>query len=69
MNLQYESRQAFIDTYFAEKEAIREKKKHEEHVRNSLIKIQAWWKGTMVRRKLGPYRPEDRKKRAAKTKK
>lgn len=69
MNSQYESRQACIDTYLAEKEVIRKKKEDEEHVRRSVIEIQAWWRGVMVRRKLGPYRPEDRKKRSAKTKK
>ncbi|XP_051159914.1 dynein regulatory complex protein 9 [Leptopilina boulardi] len=66
---EYDSRQAFIDTYLAEKEAIRKQKEHEEYVRRSAIKIQAWWRGVMVRRKLGPYRPEDKKKRSTKTKK
>ncbi|XP_043470501.1 dynein regulatory complex protein 9 [Leptopilina heterotoma] len=66
---EYDSRQAFIDTYLAEKEAIRKQKEHEEHVRRSAIKIQAWWRGVMVRRKLGPYRPEDKKKRSTKIKK
>ncbi|XP_024946062.1 dynein regulatory complex protein 9 isoform X2 [Cephus cinctus] len=63
-------KQEFIDAYLAEKEAIRKRREREEHERTSAIKIQAWWRGVMVRRKLGPYRPEEkRKKRAVKTKK
>ncbi|XP_048512934.1 dynein regulatory complex protein 9 isoform X1 [Athalia rosae] len=56
-------KQNFIDEYLAEKKAERKKMEHEEHVRNSTIKIQAWWRGVMVRRKLGPYRPEEKKKK------
>lgn len=68
--LQYRSNQEFIDTYLAEQEALRRRKEHEDHVRRSAIRMQAWWRGVMVRRKLGPYRPEEKKKkRAVKTKK
>ena len=68
--LQYRSNQEFIDTYLAEKEALQKEKEREELVQKSAIKIQAWWRGVMVRRKLGPYRPaEKKKKRQAKTKK
>ncbi|XP_046603163.1 dynein regulatory complex protein 9-like [Neodiprion virginianus] len=63
-------KRSFIDTYLAEKEADRRKKELEEHVRKSTIKIQAWWRGVMVRQKFGPYRPEEKKKkRPAKSKK
>lgn len=31
--------------------------------------IQAWWRGTMVRKKLGPYRPASKKKKKDKKKK
>ncbi|KYN33980.1 IQ domain-containing protein G, partial [Trachymyrmex septentrionalis] len=68
--LQYCSNQEFIDTYLAEQEALRRQKEHEDHVRHSIIKIQAWWRGVMVRRKLGPYRSEEKKKKKpVKTKK
>lgn len=68
--LQYHSNQEFIDTYLAEQEALRRQKEHEDHVRRSAIRMQAWWRGVMVRRKLGPYRSEEKKKkRAVKTKK
>ncbi|XP_046734603.1 dynein regulatory complex protein 9-like [Diprion similis] len=67
---EHQVKQNFIDTYLAEKEADRKKKKLEEHVRRSTIKIQAWWRGVMVRQKFGPYRPEEKKKkRPAKCKK
>ncbi|OAD62186.1 IQ domain-containing protein G [Eufriesea mexicana] len=62
--------QEFIDTYLAEKEALKKEKELQECIRKSAIKIQAWWRGVMVRRKLGPYRPmEKKKKRQVKTKK
>ena len=68
--LQYGNRQKFIDDYLAEKEAARRKRELEEHVSGCAIKIQAWWRGVMVRRKLGPYRPDEKKrKRQAKPKK
>ncbi|XP_043272441.1 dynein regulatory complex protein 9 [Venturia canescens] len=67
---QYRERQEFIDTYIAEKERARRLKKREERRRDCAIRIQAWWRGLMVRRKLGPYRPDERKKkRAVKSKK
>lgn len=61
--LQYRNNQEFIDTYLAEQEALRRQKEHEDHVRHSTIKMQAWWRGVMVRRKLGPYRSEEKKKK------
>ncbi|XP_076686738.1 dynein regulatory complex protein 9 [Andrena cerasifolii] len=67
---EYRSNQEFIDTYLAEKEALRREEEEKERARRSAIRIQAWWRGVMVRRKLGPYRPEEKKKkRPAKTKK
>ncbi|KYM82012.1 IQ domain-containing protein G [Atta colombica] len=66
----YCNNQEFIDMYLAEQEALRRQKEHEDHVRYSIIKIQAWWRGVMVRRKLGPYRSEEKKKKKpVKTKK
>lgn len=63
-------KQEFIDSYLAEKEVIRKLQEHEENQRMCAIKIQAWWRGVMVRHKLGPYRAEEKKKkRSTKTKK
>ncbi|KAI4498561.1 hypothetical protein M0802_006267 [Mischocyttarus mexicanus] len=70
LSQEYNRKQKFIDTYLAEKEAVKRQKEQEEHVRGCAIRIQAWWRGVMVRRKLGPYRPEEKKKkRQPKTKK
>ncbi|XP_076233344.1 uncharacterized protein LOC143178502 [Calliopsis andreniformis] len=67
---EYRRNQEFIDTYLAEKEALRREKEAKERAQRSAIRIQAWWRGVMVRRKLGPYRPEEKKKkRSAKPKK
>ncbi|XP_076754147.1 uncharacterized protein LOC143425320 isoform X2 [Xylocopa sonorina] len=66
----YRCNQEFIDTYLAEKEAVRSEMEQRERMQKSAIKIQAWWRGVMVRRKLGPYRPaEKKKKRQTKAKK
>lgn len=68
--LQYQCNQKFINTYLEEKEALEKEKEQWKHMQKSAIKIQAWWRGVMVRRKLGPYRlAEKKKKRPTKTKK
>ncbi|KAM0728670.1 Dynein regulatory complex protein 9 [Formica fusca] len=70
LTTEYCSNQEFIDTYLAEQEALQRQKEHEDHVQRCTIRIQAWWRGVMVRRKLGPYRPDEKKKkRPVKTKK
>ncbi|CAK9831807.1 Dynein regulatory complex protein 9 [Anthophora retusa] len=67
---EYHRNQEFIDAYLTEKETLRRERELEERMQKSAIKIEAWWRGVMVRRKLGPYRPvEKKKKRQAKTKK
>ncbi|XP_076377890.1 uncharacterized protein LOC117227569 isoform X2 [Megalopta genalis] len=66
---EYRHKQEFIDTCLAEKEALRREKERKEHEQRSAIRIEAWWRGVMVRRKLGPYRPEEKKKKRPKTKK
>ncbi|NXI43590.1 DRC9 protein, partial [Galbula dea] len=40
----------------AEMEAERRQKEQEDLELRSILKLQAWWKGTMVRRNLGPYK-------------
>lgn len=67
---EYLCNQKFINTYLEEKEALEKEKEQWKHMQKSAIKIQAWWRGVMVRRKLGPYRlAEKKKKRPTKTKK
>ncbi|XP_012276262.1 IQ domain-containing protein G [Orussus abietinus] len=63
---EYRDRQEFIDTYLEEKETLRKQREYEELVQRSAIKIQAWWRGVMVRRKLGPYHVEEKKKKKSK---
>ncbi|XP_034944302.1 dynein regulatory complex protein 9 [Chelonus insularis] len=59
----YADRQAFIDKYLKEKELNRIQREREEYKQKCIIKIQSWWRGTMVRKKLGPYRLDDKKKK------
>ncbi|XP_063982056.1 dynein regulatory complex protein 9-like [Diachasmimorpha longicaudata] len=63
LETKFRERQEFIDRYLAEKEAARVLRELEEHKKQSAIWIQAWWRGVMVRRKLGPYRPDEKKKK------
>ncbi|NXG26344.1 DRC9 protein, partial [Grallaria varia] len=44
-----------IITDRSEKEAQRKQREREALEQKSILKLQAWWKGTMVRRFLGPY--------------
>ncbi|XP_023318660.1 IQ domain-containing protein G [Trichogramma pretiosum] len=71
LQLEYQQRQEFIDLCEAENEAERRRLQHEAHRQRCALRIQAWWRGCMVRHKLGPYRPEDRRgrKRQPKAKK
>lgn len=39
----------------AQKEAERRKREQDAMELKSILKLQAWWRGTMVRRNLGPY--------------
>lgn len=62
----YEKREKFIDNYYSEQKELGERRKLEEKQRLSAIIIQAWWRGTMVRRQLGPYRPKKDKSKKSK---
>ncbi|NXF04778.1 DRC9 protein, partial [Smithornis capensis] len=44
-----------IITDRSEKEARRKQREQEALEKKSILKLQAWWRGTMVRRFLGPY--------------
>ncbi|KAL7302896.1 hypothetical protein TKK_0004125 [Trichogramma kaykai] len=67
----YQQRQEFVDLCEVENEAERRRLEHEAHRQRCALRIQAWWRGCMVRHKLGSYRPEDRRgrKRQPKAKK
>ncbi|XP_065163777.1 dynein regulatory complex protein 9-like isoform X1 [Atheta coriaria] len=52
----YASRQAEITAYEEIKEKRRLEEIHLAHLNANATKIQAWWRGMMVRCKLGPYK-------------
>ncbi|KAJ8872182.1 hypothetical protein PR048_025784 [Dryococelus australis] len=45
-----------IAEYMAVKEERERRYAHEERLREAATRIQAWWRGTIVRRGLGPYK-------------
>ncbi|XP_056421549.1 dynein regulatory complex protein 9 isoform X2 [Hyla sarda] len=59
---QYEEYETVITEDRLEKEKAQQKKKQEKMELESTIKIQAWWRGTMVRKNLGPYAKTKSKK-------
>lgn len=59
----YETREKFIEEYYVEQKQLEEIRKIEDGQRASAIRIQAWWRGTMVRKQLGPYRPKKKSKK------
>lgn len=59
-------RQEYIDEYKERKERERREYEIEQNRINSAIKIQAWWRGVMVRRHLGPYRRKKKGKKGGK---
>ncbi|XP_075717965.1 dynein regulatory complex protein 9 isoform X1 [Rhinoderma darwinii] len=52
---QFEEYETVITEDRLEKEKAQQKKKQEKMELASAIQIQAWWRGTMVRKSLGPY--------------
>ncbi|XP_053316754.1 dynein regulatory complex protein 9 [Spea bombifrons] len=66
---QYEDYERVIIEDRLEKENALKEKRQAETELESTIKIQAWWRGTMVRRGLGPYKKTKDKKGKAKGKK
>ncbi|XP_068137395.1 dynein regulatory complex protein 9 [Hyperolius riggenbachi] len=59
---QYEDYEKVIIQDRVEKETAQKQRKQEQMELASAIKIQAWWKGTMVRKGLGPYKKAKSKK-------
>ncbi|KAG9348186.1 hypothetical protein JZ751_001921 [Albula glossodonta] len=62
-----ESEQVVIEDRL-EKENLRKEREKEENEWASAIKVQSWWRGTMVRRGLGPYK-KSKKPKAKESKK
>lgn len=56
MKFQFNERQIIIEEHVKNKQKLEEEKKINDHKEKMATKIQAWWRGTMVRRRLGPYK-------------
>lgn len=57
----YRERDAFIENYRVQQQLLQLQREHEMKQKQAAILIQAWWRGTMVRKCLGPYRPKKKK--------
>lgn len=65
----HEERDTFIENYRLEQKQLEARRKHEARQCQAAIQIQAWWRGTMVRKQLGPYRPKKKSKKGKTDKK
>ncbi|GAB0088118.1 hypothetical protein DMENIID0001_024980 [Sergentomyia squamirostris] len=67
----FNEHQEEIDEYLEQKRLEDEARRLEQNKWDSAVKIQAWWRGTLVRNCLGPYRKKKKGKKgkAAKKKK
>lgn len=63
----YAGRQKEIEDYLEYKEEKKRKAEELARLNKEATKIQAWWRGTMVRRGLGPYKKKKPKGKAAKS--
>ncbi|KAL0269275.1 UNVERIFIED_CONTAM: hypothetical protein PYX00_007071 [Menopon gallinae] len=64
----FNDRQKEMEDYLKFKEERRAEEERERFINECATKIQAWWRGTMVRKGLGPYKrrkkaPKDKKKK------
>lgn len=59
-------REEFIENYYIEQKQLEECRKMETEKCAAAIRIQAWWRGNMVRKQLGPYRPKKKNKKPGK---
>lgn len=59
----YETREKFIEEYYIEQKQLEAIRKIEQGQRAAAVHIQAWWRGMMVRKQLGPYRPKKKSKK------
>lgn len=60
--LEYDRHQVIIDDWNRWREEKRLREEYEEERLEALIKLQAWWRGLLVRKRWGPYRPRKGKK-------
>lgn len=54
--VQYNFRFKLMDEYLADKECRKKEYEHHQFLQVEATKIQAWWRGVMVRRYIGPFR-------------
>lgn len=59
----YETRAKFIEEYYIEQKRLEEIRRIEEGQRAAAVRIQSWWRGMMVRKQIGPYRPKKKSKK------
>lgn len=59
----YEEREQFIQQFYIEQKQLQEIRRIEAGQRASAVRLQAWWRGTMVRKQIGPYRPKKKSKK------
>lgn len=69
MNENYCAREEEVREYLEEKTIREHATNLAERQHEAAVKIQAWWRGVMVRRSLGPYRKKAKKSKKAKGKK
>lgn len=62
MKKEVEEKYAEMRKNIEEREAKIQREKELVIMAKASIKIQAWWRGTMVRKKLGPFKPKPKKK-------
>ncbi|XP_068157923.1 dynein regulatory complex protein 9 [Drosophila tropicalis] len=65
----YEERLAFVKDYQAKKAEEQRLHDLQVHRMECAIKLQAWWRGTMVRRGLGPFKKKPKRGKRGKAKK
>ncbi|XP_050441440.1 uncharacterized protein LOC126846223 [Adelges cooleyi] len=56
LKMTFNERQTIIEESVEAKRKLEEEKRLDQHRERMAIKIQAWWRGTMVRRRLGQYK-------------
>lgn len=62
MNEKFSLRDVEIRDYLEERQILEDANILIERQHEAVVKIQAWWRGIMVRRNLGPYRRKKPKK-------
>ncbi|XP_005175045.1 dynein regulatory complex protein 9 [Musca domestica] len=62
-------RRQFVNEYLKEKEEERRLYEEQMYRVECAVRIQSWWRGTMVRNGLGPYRKKSKKGKKSKAKK